>query len=43
MHNRPKQRKSTEPTCEHYQGKKKKQREKQEFYARNPHRKWNDR
>lgn len=30
-------------TCEHAKGKEKKQREKQEFYARNTHLKWNDR
>ena len=35
--------KKPEPTCEHLKGKKRAQREKQEFYQRNPHLKWGDR
>jgi len=35
--------KRQERTCEHLQGKKKLQRDKAAFYARNPHLKWNER
>ena len=35
--------KTQERTCEHHKGKLRQQREKQEFYQRNPHRKWGDR
>lgn len=40
MHNQKPNPQRNEPTCEHYQGKKKQQQEKAAFYARNPHRKW---